>query len=93
MLDGRSGSEVNLSRLSNLVPTARLELAQLSPLPPQDSVSTNSTTTALFFTVCKHEEWRLQTALNFSPKNAPNQGEPALNSIAARLYLAGAGMG
>jgi hypothetical protein len=31
-----------------LVPTARLELAQLSPLPPQDSVSTNSTTTANF---------------------------------------------
>jgi hypothetical protein len=28
------------------VPSARLELAQLSPLPPQDSVSTNFTTTA-----------------------------------------------
>jgi hypothetical protein len=28
------------------VPTARLELAQLSPLPPQDSVSTNFTTSA-----------------------------------------------
>lgn len=31
-----------------LVPTARLELAQLSPLPPQDSVSTNFTTSADF---------------------------------------------
>ena len=30
----------------SLVPTARLELARLSPLPPQDSVSTNSTTSA-----------------------------------------------
>jgi hypothetical protein len=30
------------------VPSARLELAQLSPLPPQDSVSTNFTTTAVF---------------------------------------------
>jgi hypothetical protein len=30
------------------VPTARLELAQLSPLPPQDSVSTNFTTSAAF---------------------------------------------
>jgi len=30
-----------------MVPTARLELARLSPLPPQDSVSTNSTTSAL----------------------------------------------
>ena len=29
-----------------LVPTARLELAQLAPLPPQDSVSTNFTTSA-----------------------------------------------
>lgn len=29
-----------------LVPTTRLELVQLSPLPPQDSVSTNSTTSA-----------------------------------------------
>jgi len=28
------------------VPSARLELAQPKPLPPQDSVSTNSTTTA-----------------------------------------------
>ncbi len=33
-----------------LVPTARLELAQLSPLPPQDSVSTNFTTSALHAT-------------------------------------------
>ena len=31
-----------------LVPSARLELAQLSPLPPQDSVSTNFTTSAVF---------------------------------------------
>ena len=29
-----------------VVPTARLELAQLSPPPPQDGVSTNSTTSA-----------------------------------------------
>jgi hypothetical protein len=34
-------------RLLFLVPSARLELAQLSPLPPQDSVSTNFTTTAV----------------------------------------------
>src|SRR5205814_3118113 len=33
-------------QLSCLVPSARLELAQLSPLPPQDSVSTNFTTSA-----------------------------------------------
>ena len=29
-----------------MVPTARLELARLSSLPPQDSVSTNFTTSA-----------------------------------------------
>ena len=38
-----------------LVPSARLELAQLSPLPPQDSVSTNFTTTAVFLSGW-HEE-------------------------------------
>ena len=32
-----------------LVPTARLELAQLAPLPPQDSVSTNFPTSALHY--------------------------------------------
>ncbi len=30
-----------------MVPTAGVEPAQLSPLPPQDSVSTNSTTSAI----------------------------------------------
>lgn len=33
-------------KLLNLVPMARLELARLSPPPPQDGVSTNSTTSA-----------------------------------------------
>ena len=49
---------------SVLVPSARLELAQLSPLPPQDSVSTNFTTTAV---ICSNgmrhprvEYWRLE---------------------------------
>ncbi len=32
-----------------LVPTERLELSRLSPPPPQDGVSTNSTTSALHF--------------------------------------------
>ena len=35
-----------LAKLQFLVPTARLELAQPKPLPPQDSVSTNFTTSA-----------------------------------------------
>ena len=38
------------------MPSARLELAQLSPLPPQDSVSTNFTTTAAEFLYQKHYE-------------------------------------
>jgi hypothetical protein len=33
--------------LQSLVPTGRLELPRLSPLPPQDSVSTNFTTSAV----------------------------------------------
>src|SRR5690606_40275208 len=37
---------VHPTDINTMVPTARLELAQLSPLPPQDSVSTNSTTSA-----------------------------------------------
>src|SRR6218665_2447240 len=42
-----------------LVPTARLELAQLSPLPPQDSVSTNFTTSAALKIMSGwHEAWR-----------------------------------
>jgi hypothetical protein len=32
--------------LLKMVPTAGLEPARLAPLPPQDSVSTNSTTSA-----------------------------------------------
>ena len=35
-------------RLAIMVPKAGLEPARLSPLPPQDSVSTNSTTWAIF---------------------------------------------
>ncbi|VVD27780.1 conserved protein of unknown function [Paraburkholderia dioscoreae] len=46
--ENASRSEASGWHLDNiLVPTARLELAQLSPLPPQDSVSTNFTTSAL----------------------------------------------
>src|SRR5436189_150351 len=45
-LDSERGSSRSPAQ-KTLVPTARLELAQLSPLPPQDSVSTNFTTSAL----------------------------------------------
>jgi hypothetical protein len=45
-LDKKPAWGAPLLALLFLVPTARLELAQLSPLPPQDSVSTNFTTSA-----------------------------------------------
>ena len=47
--DKKKPSLANASSVLCLVPSARLELAQLSPLPPQDSVSTNFTTTAVIF--------------------------------------------
>ena len=44
----KSPCNIKLQRLDSnyLVQMARLELARLAPLPPQDSVSTNSTTSA-----------------------------------------------
>ena len=49
-----------------MVPSARLELAQLSPLPPQDSVSTNFTTTAAF----KSPDGMRRHMANCSPKTS-----------------------
>ncbi len=43
-----------------MVPSARLELAQLSPLPPQDSVSTNFTTTAKKLITLERLAWARQ---------------------------------
>ncbi len=34
--------------IDTMVPTERLELSRLAPPPPQDGVSTNSTTSAVF---------------------------------------------
>ena len=53
-----------------MVPSARLELAQLSPLPPQDSVSTNFTTTAALKCCTLHEEPKLVSSVN-TPKFYP----------------------
>jgi hypothetical protein len=54
----------------SLVPSARLELAQLSPLPPQDSVSTNFTTTAVVASTCKALQFYRKCA-TFVQRNAP----------------------
>lgn len=50
----------------HLVPTARLELAQLSPLPPQDSVSTNFTTSAFLSQNLLHQETKILLFSAFS---------------------------
>ena len=61
-----------------LVPSARLELAQLSPLPPQDSVSTNFTTSAVV--VSRPDSLRvalrrcacsIRTTTEFTPNRRP----------------------
>ena len=61
-----------------LVPTARLELAQLSPLPPQDSVSTNFTTSAYLTeeAASRDCETASLTALEFTLKRSPFQPLP-----------------
>src|SRR4029078_13065427 len=53
-----------LARLVTLVPTGRLELPRLTPLPPQDSVSTNFTTSAWSFRI-------RQTRFGRSPRASP----------------------
>ena len=77
-----------------LVPTGRLELPRLSPLPPQDSVSTNFTTSACqrFRTVDSHRQfrraWSWPTAVSLSPIAAISVFLPPSNS--APQVLAGA---
>ena len=53
-----------------MVPSARLELAQLSPLPPQDSVSTNFTTTAGLDFLSKRS-CRTEKAIDLNLKSMP----------------------
>ena len=62
---GRAPQRVKFGLENMLVPTARLELAQLSPLPPQDSVSTNFTTSAVF-------DFRARARSCASPETASN---------------------
>jgi hypothetical protein len=51
-----------------MVPTAGLEPARLSPLPPQDSVSTNSTTSAnLFDCLFNSRPYNLEAKLCLAP--------------------------
>ncbi len=72
-----------------MVPTARLELAQLSPLPPQDSVSTNFTTSArgLFTSVARPA--RLRMAHRATENSSPNP----LGFMRSGSYFDAAGAG
>jgi hypothetical protein len=75
-----------------LVPSARLELAQLSPLPPQDSVSTNFTTTAVFS--CPDRMRNLQglslsELLRVYPENTSIPGPNRIISAWSACYFPG----
>ncbi len=60
-----------------MVPTARLELARLSSLPPQDSVSTNSTTSALHGTRMA-SQWNSNAYFGMAPDlSSPPDGAGA----------------
>src|SRR5574343_305370 len=62
-----------------MVPTARLELAQLAPLPPQDSVSTNFTTSAFIDSPSNnHQENPCVTSVFLLPWMPHQQHLPAL---------------
>ena len=50
-----------------MVPKAGLEPARLSPLPPQDSVSTNSTTWAIIIVLVERGFSLLLPAMQFQP--------------------------
>ena len=86
--------------LINLVRTARLELAQLSPLPPQDSVSTNFTTSAVLNCLeCMRKPYgflAFQPVLEFTLKFGGSRPEAAAQcpyfvGICAAPDAAGAG--
>ena len=70
-----------------MVPSARLELAQLSPLPPQDSVSTNFTTTAWGLHLGNVRDWHPNAAREFNAKRAGFPPEIPFPS----LYFVGMG--
>ena len=83
------------------MPSARLELAQLSPLPPQDSVSTNFTTKAVFLLSGLREapcgfgfQDRAEFTLKFAPflNLTPQSDADYLDGICAAPEAATAGV-
>ena len=75
ILEKKPAQEFPLAGFIIVVPTARLELAQLSPLPPQDSVSTNFTTTARLGHPGLREELARRNEKEFTLKIAASQDE------------------
>ena len=83
-----------------LVPTARLELAQLSPLPPQDSVSTNFTTSARLRIVARATSslaradmnnlicWRARWAVHLEARQAPLAPQQQVQHLVLQAQMA-----
>ena len=73
---------------NRMVRSERLELSRLSALPPQDSVSTNSTTTA--FGCCRHCEAYFGISVDFagSPDGAGAEGAGAAGLLSVFLPAA-----
>ena len=79
---------------NSLVPTVRLELTQLSPLPPQDSVSTNFTTSALRYCASGanyiSSDWPGRA---LQQKNLPDAGPSLYFGMSLVLESGAAGVG
>ena len=76
-----------------MVPTARLELARLSPPPPQDGVSTSSTTSALkilltilLVSLSKIDQFGISSA--FDPDPSPSEGSDSSDDAAGAVIVA-----
>gem|GEM_PF-4031238 len=66
-----------------LVPMSRLELLRLSPLPPQDSVSTNFTTSAIHYLNMHY----LGISFDLEPSSGIAAGGTEIDSVVAGITL------
>ncbi len=71
MKSGQGRPPTQVTGMMSLVPTVGLEPTRLAPLPPQDSVSTNSTTSA-WFSVAR--DWASVGLLSTDPDQPPPAG-------------------
>ena len=77
-----------------MVPTARLELARLSPPPPQDGVSTSSTTSALkipqliTLTLLLSKNNQFGISSTFEPEPSSGEGSESSDDAAGAVIVA-----